>query len=157
MKSETIVIKELSKQEIPDVIKISSLIFNVFNEEDKYHNLSLWEERMNKNGILLGAFLNEKLIGYKFGYEKNPERFHSWMGGVLEEFRGQGIATTLLNYQEDLVRKRGYKCITVRTIKDKYPAMFEFLLKHGYVIEATSRQEEPDSSIVIKSHFKKQL
>lgn len=157
MKSMKIVIRELSKKEISQVIRVSKIIFNVTDDSDKYHTLALWEDKYNKNGILLGAYFNEKLVGYKFGYEENKETFHSWMGGVLEEFRGNKIATQLLRFQENILKDRRYKYITVNTVESKYPEMFKFLLKQGYVIESTIQQKEPDSSFVIKSNFKKAL
>jgi RimJ/RimL family protein N-acetyltransferase/GNAT superfamily N-acetyltransferase len=155
--STNVIIKELSEEEIPKVVEISKIIFNVTDVGGKYHDKNLWEERLDKNGILLGAYYDEKLVGYKFGYEENKETFHSWMGGVLEEFRGNKIATKLLSFQENLLKDRGYKYITVNTVESKYPEMFKLLLKQGYIVESTTQQKEPDGSVVIKSNFKKIL
>jgi predicted GNAT superfamily acetyltransferase len=157
MENNRLKIREISKVEIPDAIKISRIIFNSTDDNDKYHTQSLWEEKLNRDGILLGAYLDGVLIGYKFGYREDSETFHSWMGGVLEEYRGQKVATELLHFQEKLLQSRGYKYVTVNTVKSKYPNMFNFLLKQGYIVESTSEQKELDGSVVTKSSFKRAL
>ncbi len=158
MKSDNIVIRKLSIKDIPNVISISKRIFGVTDNENWHHAaVTKWEDRFNKNGALLGAYVNGLLVGYKFGYEKSPERFHSWMGGVLREYRGQKIATHLLKHQENLIKEKGYKEITVNTIESKYPIMLKFLKKHGYVVDSVSEQKEFDNSVVLKSHLKKKL
>jgi predicted GNAT superfamily acetyltransferase len=157
MKFKNLVIRDLLEKEIPEVIEISKIIFNVTDNDDKYHLSTLWKEKLDKNGVLIGAYYDKKLVGYKFGYEKNKETFHSWMGGVLKDFRGNKIATALLHFQENILKNRGYKYISVNTVENKYPEMFIFLLRQGYFIESTTQHKEQNGSVIVKSNFKKIL
>ena len=45
-----------------------------------------------------------QLVGFKFGYATAPRRYYSWLGGVDEGYRRQGIALQLLENQHDWAR-----------------------------------------------------
>jgi ribosomal protein S18 acetylase RimI-like enzyme len=45
------------------------------------------------------ARVDGQAVGFKLGYEKNREEFFSWLGGVIKEHRGRGIARELLRRQ----------------------------------------------------------
>lgn len=150
--TETIKIKRLSKENIPEVIEMSRRIFNV-GTDCPYHQDKDWNNRYDNHGLLLGAYLNNLLVGYKYGYSISEDRFHSWMGGVLAEHRGKGIATMLLKEQESIVRDEGFKYITVNTFKELFPAMYNLLVKNNYELYETETMPNEE----VKSKFKKFL
>lgn len=93
------------------------------------------------------------LLGFKVGYEESAEVFYSWLGGVLFEGRGQGVATELLYEQERWAQGRGYKQIRVKS-RNRFRAMLILLLKEGYdIVDVTPQSDPADNRI----HFLKTL
>ena len=69
------------------------------------------------------------------------------MGGVLPEYRKQGIAEMLADYQENWARENGYTTIRLNT-REKHKAMQAFSLKRGFVItEKIAKIPEQESRI----------
>lgn len=74
--------------------------------------------------------------GFKIGYRQDPHTFYSWLGGVLPEHRGQGIAGTLMQYQHDWAKKRGYRRIQTKTM-NRWRSMLILNLKSGFEVIGT--------------------
>ena len=142
-------IRELQEKHIPAVFRFSEEIFGV-SQEEKYSE-EMWVAHLKERGLLLGAFDGDKIVGFKFGYQREPGTLHSWLGGVGETHRKRGIAQMLLDRQERWARQNGFEFITVNTIRDKFPAMYGLLIKNGYVVYMKSGDDEN------KSHFRKKL
>jgi ribosomal protein S18 acetylase RimI-like enzyme len=103
--------------------------------------------------LLLVAYVNEKPVAYKLGYAKSAEKFYSWLGAVLPEFRGQGIAKALLIYQEAYVRSCGYKTIEVRSM-NCFKRMLQMLIAHNYQIVNCERlDDDSDSKITFRKNI----
>ena len=82
--------------------------------------------------LLLVAYAQDQPLGFKFGYQRQrPDHFHSWLGGVLQEYRRRGIGLELLNEQESWARKHGFRTIGFTTF-DHYPAMRALGKRAGY-------------------------
>jgi len=105
-----------------------------------------------KTHILI-AVAGEKLIGFKVGYEATEEEFHSWLGGVLPEYRGNKIATELRKIQERWASKQGFKFISVDSY-NKFTSMICMLVTNAYKITNFDKNENPLRS---KFTFKKEL
>lgn len=142
-------IRELHEKDIPVAFRFSEEIFGA-SQDEKYSEAK-WKEHLKELGLLLGAFDGERLVGFKFGYRREPGALHSWLGGVKDSYRKRGIAQMLLERQEQWARKSGFEFITVNTIRDKFPAMYDLLIKNGYAVYKESGENE------IKSHFRKKL
>lgn len=140
-------IRELTEQDIPAAHDLSVEVFGESASEPKY-SLQVWKENLGKNGLLLGTFMDGALVGFKFGYEREPGSFHSWLGGVREPYRHQGIMRLLTERQEAWARSRGYRVLTVNTYQEKFPAMYKLLIGMGYA--ELDRREG-------KSFFRKEL
>jgi len=74
---------------------------------------------IHNGGLVLGAFVNEKLVGYVFGFpglEFTPDgprpKHCSHMAGVLPEHRDSGIGFALKRAQWQMVRHQGLDHIT---------------------------------------------
>jgi len=92
------------------------------------------EERLNgKQSLLIGAHIDGICIGYKVGYEFEPRKFYSWLGGVIPQYRRQGIAQSLMHWQENWAQQNGYQLIRVKS-ENRYKSMLILLLKNGYDI-----------------------
>lgn len=106
-----------------------------------------------KTVLLLVAKREGKPIAYKLGYAEDEKHFYSWLGAVVPEFRGEGIAQALLNEQERWCRSSGFESIAVKSM-NKFKNMLMMLLKNNYSIVACHPLEDGTDS---KIHFLKTL
>lgn len=112
------------------------------------------EERLaNKKHLILIARVNGYPVAYKIGYEEAPQEFYSWLGGVIPQYRKQGIATKLRNHQESWAKDNGYHSIGVKSM-NRYAAMLQLLISSGYKIIGYEDNGDADNS---KIRFKKWL
>ncbi len=82
--------------------------------------------------LILTAYWNETPVACKIGYDRYQDgSFYSWLGGVLPDFRHQGLARRLMKTQEDWARKMGFKTIRLKT-RPRYAAMLELAHQAGY-------------------------
>jgi GNAT superfamily N-acetyltransferase len=82
------------------------------------------------------AYEGKQLIGCKLGYERQPGHYYSWLGGVLPEYRGRGVAAELLRQQHAWCREQGYRRIRTHTY-NRWRAMLLLNLRHGFDIIGT--------------------
>ena len=149
-------IVELPEQDISSVLPLSSKIFG--QQIGTFHHIfSKWTDHYKNDGILLGAFKDNELVGYIFGYRVDEDEFHYWMGGVGEKHRGNGIGRSLLTELEKKVKEEGYKKITVNTYKEKWQVQYGFLLRHGYNVYKEEEIKWDDGKMHIKSFLIKNL
>lgn len=152
-------IKTLSEKDIPQVVQLSASIFTpIVNQLGNDKKPELWQEQLRQNGLLLGAFDGDKLVGYAFFFEKekNSNSAHCWMTGILEQYQGKGILSQLFSEGERLLKEWGYKQMTVNTFEEKFPTMYGYLQKHGFTLYK-EEQKEWQAKSVTKSFFSKQL
>lgn len=67
--------------------------------------------------MMVLALVDDEPAGFKIGYRENRFVYYSAKGGVLPEFRRQGLARKMLYYMMDEARTRGY----VRFAFDTFP------------------------------------
>lgn len=98
------------------------------------------------------VFSDAKLIAMKAGYQKSPDTFGSWIGGVHPDFRGRGIAKDLMRRQHAWCKNRGYKTVTT-TSQNKFKSMLILNLKEGFDIVGT----ETGTDGILRIRFAKVL
>ena len=76
------------------------------------------------------------LVGFKLGYALKPRLYYSWLGGVDEEHRRQGIALRLTQDQHDWARGNGYREIETGLVSSNI-AMLSLNLKVGFQVTGT--------------------
>lgn len=97
-------------------------------------NSNFLEELHEKKGtLLLLAEVDKKFVGYKWGYQQDEHTFYSWLGGVIPEYRGLGVAMDLMQAQHDWCRTQGYKKIQTKT-GNQFPQMLILNIKAGFKI-----------------------
>ncbi|MFJ7736513.1 GNAT family N-acetyltransferase [Lysinibacillus sp. NPDC097287] len=108
------------------------------------------EKLESKNELLcLLAVEGQEVVGFKLGYRHPDGVFYSWLGGVLESKRGQGIASQLMKYQHEQLRVLGYK--KVRTYgRNTKKAMLIVNIKHGFSIVSTFTDEKGRHKIIFE-------
>lgn len=152
-------IKHLAEIDIPEVIVLYKRIFDPILEGlNKDEDKNIWWESYRQQGLLLGAFTDDVLIGFIFFFEKEPgtKRMHCLLTGVDKVYRGQGILKALMDAGIKELKIRGYETMTVSTVNEKMPAMYAYLLKNNFTIY---KEEHKDwhGEHTIKSLFLKAL
>ncbi|MFF2175883.1 GNAT family N-acetyltransferase [Lysinibacillus sp. NPDC058147] len=108
------------------------------------------EKLESKEGLIcLLAVENEDILGFKLGYIHPDSIFYSWLGGVHEKNRGQGIASQLMMRQHEHLKALGFK--KVRTYgRNERKAMLITNLKHGFDIISTFVDKKDRHKIVFE-------
>lgn len=128
-------------------------------ELDRYLTLDEMTSRLPKGAIILVATVPDTrnaidiIVGFKIGYPINEQHFYSWLGGVIPEYRGNGIAQQLLAEQERRVAERGYTLLSVKSM-NRFPGMLCLLIKNGYQITNVSHHGDEHRERI---HFSKPL
>jgi len=123
-----------------DVNLIGELMTKVFGAFDC--DVFLRTLQTHSRFCFFTAFAEGVCVGFKLGYERRRDEFYSWLGGVVPELRGCGIARRLLEAQHGWCREQGYKTVHTRC-QNEYPEMLLLNLKAGFKIVGT--QWEPSS------------
>ena len=129
-----------------DVIHILSQI----PEFDHLPDVEMIKSRLtNIPHLILLAILNEKVVGFKIGYERN-HHFYSWLGAIHPEYRRQGIAEALADTQESWARERGYTRIWMKT-RNRFPKMLMMALNRGFrIIQIDPRESIAEHRIILE-------
>ena len=127
-------------------------VFIEVPELDRGLSLGEFKSKAPAGALVLLCRVEEKSVGFKIGYPISENEFYSWLGGVLPEYREQGVAQQLLDSQERWVRNQGYTKISVKSM-NRYSSMIRFLVKNGYQIVKVGRFGTKDERI----HFQKSL
>ena len=135
------------------LLEVSELITDI-PELNHPSSPELLQERIkDSNSLILIASINNQAIGFKLGYELNSNNFYSWLGGVVPNYRQQGVAHTLRERQEEWARAKQYQCILVKS-KNCFPNMLKMLISSGYQICAYENKGNINDN---KIHFIKYL
>jgi len=138
------------------IVTIEGVPYDWFKQLQEIHahvfdgaNLPL-EKLESKEGLVcLLAIENEDIIGFKIGYTHPDGIFYSWLGGVHEKKRGQGIASQLMRRQHEHLQALGFK--KVRTYgRNERRAMLITNLKHGFDIVSTFVDKKDQHKIVFE-------
>lgn len=89
---------------------------------------------MLANARLWLATVDGAPAGFKFGYEREPGLFYSWLGGVLPTARKMGIASGLMVKQHADLAAAGIAYVETRT-RAANNAMIILNLKSGFEIK----------------------
>ena len=108
------------------------------------------EKLESKNELLcLLAIEGQEVVGFKLGYRHPDGVFYSWLGGVHESMRGQGIASQLMKFQHEKLCVLGYE--KVRTYgRNSRKAMLIANIKHGFAIVSTFIDEKGRHKIIFE-------
>jgi len=114
-------------------------------ELDNRYPFKNWEEKLyGKEPLILVAYMNGVPAGLKIGYNKwNDNRFYSWIGGVIPEFRRKGVALELLDEIEHYARENGFSLLEMKTY-NHHKEMIFFALKHGFSIYTAKKDPKVD-------------
>lgn len=122
---------ELGPQEIDTVLNLMSQIFGESNEARFRSTVSAYSQFH-----LALAYRDGVLSGFKLGRRANPDTFYSWLGGVIPQMRGSGLAKAMMKHQHDWCRRQGYRKVQTKT-QNHFKEMLIFNIKSGFQIIGT--------------------
>jgi GNAT superfamily N-acetyltransferase len=93
-----------------------------------------------------------RAVAYKVGYRQTADTFYSWIGGVLPECRGQGLADRLMIRQHAWAAERGYRYVETKTL-NRWRKMLIINLKHGFDIVETSPGNDGALRILLRKNL----
>lgn len=97
-----------------------------FNSKSKFH--------------LLIARIDIQPVAFKLGYEQTGQEFYSWLGGVLPQYRGLGLAGELMRLQHQWCREQGYKKVLTKT-QNQFREMLMLNIKNGFEVTGTETSD----------------
>jgi len=138
-----------STTEVTDAeIKIlAPMIETVFGEWDP-----IWfNSRLNNHQkfYLVMGFMEGRPVGFKLGYEHDKWEFYSWLGAVLPDYRGFGVATELMRAQHEWCKQQGYRKVQTKS-QNRFRAMLQLNIKSGFNIIGTQASTDEGMKIVLE-------
>jgi ribosomal protein S18 acetylase RimI-like enzyme len=137
-------ISEVGPPEYPLIAVLRDTIFAEHNHVYRTPFADMVRDRQDV--ISLIAHLEGNPIGYKVGYRDRPGTYYSYSGGVLKDYRGQGIAKRLQDYQHAMIKSRGYTSVFFNSF-NKFRNMMFFGLSTGFVPVGMEHRAEGEISI----------
>jgi len=144
-------IKEFTKVTDAEIQLIAPIIEKAFGEWDPKWFYSTF----NSHGQfhLAIAYVENQAVAFKLGYEQNSREFYSWLGGVIPEYSGLGIASDLMICQHDWCQREGYKKIQTKT-QNRFRSMLILNLNHGFEVIGTHDSGEAGMKIILEKKIK---
>lgn len=141
-----------------DITAVLDIVYELEKEvfPSPYSKEKLMREASVKNNFtIFVAFIEDKAVGYKAGYEMTARLYYSWIGGVSPNFRNQGIAQELMDKQHREVQKFGYSSIRTHT-KNTFRQMLILNIKNGFDIIGVFKSERDDlQTIMLEKDLRK--
>jgi len=143
-------ISEVGPAEYPLIAVLRDTIFGEFNHR---YSARFEDQVQDRRDVLaLIAHLEGNPVGYKIGYHDKPGLYYSWSGGVLKDYRGQGLARRMQDWQHAWLRARGYRMVYFNSF-NKFRPMLQFGLDTGFLPTGVDISPEGELSI----RFRKDL
>ena len=129
-----------------ECVKLSKSILE-FDSPYEINEYEKWCKGVKYLSLILD--INDNPVGFKIGYDHyNDGSFYSWMGGVLPDFRQNGVAKKLADFQEKWALKNGFTSIRMKTRK-KHKTMIKFSLKRGFLFSREVSNKNPNETRII--------
>lgn len=134
-----------------DLTEIAFVMERAFGQWDpRWFNATF---RNHSKWHLLLAFIDGGIVGFKLGYELSPQEFYSWLGGVLPDFRGLGIASELMKKQHEWCRREGYAKVQTKT-QNRFREMLLLNIREGFDVIGVHDSSEGGMKIVLEKSLK---
>jgi GNAT superfamily N-acetyltransferase len=127
------------------ISQLYTAIFGVAPAEKVFRRL----READDLSVLLATTETGQAAGYKIGYRQREDTYYSWIGGVLPEHRGQGIAGVLMQMQHDWAAMRGYRFVQTKTM-NRWRNMLILNIQHGFDIIGTQVNEAGEVEIILE-------
>lgn len=88
------------------------------------------DKHMSDKRLILGAYVNDEIIGYLLAYEKNNS-FYCWITAVDKRYRRIGILTEMMNLFIEHAKKLSYKKVSIKTLNNRRE-MLSYIVKNNW-------------------------
>lgn len=95
------------------------------------------------------ALHKDKIVGFKIGYQIEPKKFYSWIGGVNKDFRKRGIADELMKRQHNWCKNNGFQIVQTKT-KNSFKPMLILNIKNGFDIVEVYTDKQGEVKIILE-------
>lgn len=138
---------------IPNSLELNYLK-DLYTTVFKCSQIEFFLKRINEKQNLCSiiSFESENPIGFKIGYNYNKTTFYSWVGGVLPQYRNQGIGKKLTQIQEQWAKENFYSTIRTKSMNQFKPMMI-LNLKNGFNIVHIYNNSSNQTKIVFEKHL----
>jgi len=102
--------------------------------------------------IICLCFYEKVLVGFKVGYHYNETTLYSWVGGVLENYRKNGIANQLTKLQHTWAKTEGYQKVRTKSM-NRFKPMMILNLKNGFDIVKVYTNNTNQTKIIFEKTF----
>lgn len=130
------------------LLDLYELIFGTDKIDKVLHRLASKEQIHIGIAACEGAY-----VGFKIGYKEDDTTFYSWLGGVHDSYRNQGIASKLMELQHAWCIKKGFNAIKTKTM-NRWRNMLILNIKHGFDIINTYQDADGAVKIVLEKKLK---
>lgn len=137
-------VETLESLKIEDVRRIVTVLFGSWEDQWFFSRLE-----SHPNFLVLLAWVEGKLAGFKIGYAIDHLNFYSWLGGVLPEFQGVGIGRDLMKVQHDWCAHKGFKKIQTKT-QNRFKSMLLLNLQEGFEVSGFEAYEVGGPKILME-------
>ena len=137
--------KTYSTELITTLCTLEQQIFSHPFPEQKIKHIC--KTRYNLLGLV--AFIENKPVAYKVGYEQTARLYYSWIGGVVPEHRGAGLARQLMQKQHSIINDMGYKAVRTHT-QNRFREMLLLNIRSGFnVVGVINDSSDTEPTIVL--------
>lgn len=98
---------------VTDILVVANRILRPISSEDFLKKI-----RNQKNLLVLTCRIDQLIVGFKVGFEKNQTTFYSWLGGVDPGYQRLGVASALMRTMEDWCRLKNYRTLETKTTNE---------------------------------------
>lgn len=123
--SKKLKIRQIGTQELPIIDQMNRQIFGEKRIINSFDRADL---------LMLLAEVGDTPVGFKLGYRQNRMVYYSAKGGVMPEWRMQGVAKALMDRMLDHAVEGRYRRFAFDTFPNKHPGMAVMALKRGFRI-----------------------
>ena len=141
--------KKLDDKLLDDIVELDGKIFSKSFPKEKFIN----ELSSKFNTTILMIYDKDKPVAFKIGFERSNRLYYSWIGGVIPEYRGKGLAKKLMIHQHNLAKNLGYKVICTQS-DNSFKDMLILNLKSGFEIKGAIQSTGDDHLTIV---FEKDL
>ena len=157
-KKVTIEVEIGGVENLDEALLVSKIVFEPTPaEEEKYHNKEDWRSKIEKDGVLVVAKADGKVVGFIVAYKTADEVMHVWNAGVILEYRKMGIFSNMFEELSVKCKQEGVKKITLQTIEQRHPEMYKYVINKGFVEYEKEWVEDDKIGKTEKSKFELSL
>ncbi len=130
---------------IEEAVALSQLI----PEFENPASAETYRNRLEGRDHLIVLAEIDEPCGFKVGYDREGDgTFYSWMGGVLPDYRQNGVARALADEMEHYCREQQYTHLRMKT-RNEHKAMLQFAVRNGFYITGLKAYPDPMKSRIL--------